>query len=848
MSGMGAWFKVAMIDLRGSARRFIILVACLALGVAAIGAVSSVGSMLRSAIERDSRLILGGDLEVRARGSDIGAEVRAALEALGKVSREVELNSRAVKGARSVFLSLRSVGSNYPLVGSVGLGHRASATSIANLLAAIDGVPGVLLAPQAVQRLEVAIGDTVRIGVVDFELRGTIASLPDQVTQGFQLGAPAIIAEQALAASGLAQDGVLTSYRYKLDLEGRPYASAQRELEDRFPVRAWQIRSPQDATAGISRFFRILRNFLALVGLSSLFVGGLGISNAVAAYIGERQVSIATMRSMGASSNRLSFHFLAQVLVLSLLGVVLGLAGVVVTTMLALPFLSGALGLPLEASVDLASIATSGCIGIVAAVVFAWIPLRAIHEIRPAMLFRAGSAGITSRLAWRNLRRPATWVPLFAGLTLLFALTVAITGDPMLVLFYSLGLSAALGLLRLAASAIRHGVARLPLSNNRRTRMAISAIHRPGAPTTTVVVSLGMGLALLVVVILIQLSVTNHIAGEIATQAPAFVLLDVDQTARRELENFAKADRRITEFEAVPMLRGTITAINGTAAPQPGDVPNDVADMFRGDTPMSWTRDLSPGSQVVMGEWWPADYSGPPLVSLSTEMKDSLHLGLGDTLEITVLGRPLSVTVASFRQIDWRSPQFNFRILLSPGLIEYAPQSFMGGIKVATGAESAVESDLVRAFPSVSLIPVGEALARARSIIETIGRAIALLGGVAVLAGMLVLAGALGVGREQREADAVVMKVLGSTRRDVIETFLLEYLVLGLLAAGMASIIAMVGAWALSTFLLELDFSVDIGIVVVISLCAIVLTIGTGALTTWSAMSAGPASRLRTGS
>ncbi|WDR06306.1 FtsX-like permease family protein [Devosia rhodophyticola] len=845
MNRYADWLRVALIDLRGSTKRFVILIACLALGIAAIGVISSVSSAINGAIVRDARVILGGDLELRASNKDIGAAEKEALAALGPVSREVELNARATKGDLSAFLSLRAVSGRFPLVGSVTLEPNGAVGDMSQLLESRNGVFGALLAPQAAQRLAVSRGDIVRIGSLDFELRGIIDTVPDQAAQGFQLGIPAFISDAALDASGLSQEGALNRFHYKVDLGDTSFAAAKATLDEQFPDHEWRLRAPRDASANIARFLDIFGNFLLLVALSSLVVGGLGISNAVTAYVGERQMSIATMRALGASNHRLLFHFVAQILVLSMVGLVIGLLIVAGASLILLPWLSGALGLALPAGIDIGSMLGAAAIGLTTALLFAWLPLGSVQSIRPALLFRSASAGNSSHMAWRDVLRWRTGLPLLAGLVLLLGLTVAITGDLVLVLIYFVATALALGLLRLAATLLTALLRRMPVSSNRAWRFAIAAIQRPGAPTATVLVSLGMGLSLLLFIILTQGNLTNQIAAEVTNDAPAFVLLDVDKATQSELEAMWADNGDITALDLVPMLRGTIVQLNGKPAPDPSGLPRDVADMFRGDTALTWAADMPADTVISSGDWWPTDYSGDTLVSLSTEMQNDLGLTLGDTMEMNILGRPITLTIASFRAIDWRAPTFNFRIILSPGIIDKAPQSYMGTIKVAEDAGPTVEQQLVEAFPLLTFIPVGDAIARAQSILQSLIQAVALVSGLALVAGVLVLAGALSVGRSQREADAVVMKVLGATRRDVISAFLLEYLLLGALATVLATIIAGLGAWAVSQFLLEIDFAINIALIFAVAVGVIALTVGTGALTTWAAMSARPASRLR---
>lgn len=845
MRRLQGWLRVSLIDLRGSARRFVILIACLALGVAAIGTVSAVRSSVETAIERDARLILGGDLELRSQRSDVEAAVVAALNALGRVSREVELNSQAAAGDKTAFLSLRAVTDAYPLVGEVTLAPGAEDGSIAELLTPREGVFGVLLSQQAAQRLDAAVGETVRIGALDLQLRGVIDALPDQATAGFQLGAPALISSRALAPAGLREEGVLSQFHYKVLLEGPDYDAASMALEQQFPDRDWRIRSPQQATASIERFIDVFGNFMLLVALSSMVVGGLGVANAVTAYVGERQSAIATLRSLGASGTRVLVHFLLQITILSLVAILVGLVIVVLATIVLLPLLSDLVGLNLPGTPDTRSMGIAAAIGMVAALIFSWLPLLQARAIRPALLFRAGSAGAIEALSWRALLAPGVLVPMLAGFALLFGLTLLIASDLRLVGLYFAGTLLAFGLLRLASALLRRALARAPASRHRLLRQAVSAIIRPGAPTTTVLVSMGMGLSLLLLIMTTQSNINDQITAEVSAEAPDFVLLDMDREEREMLQALVADMPQIETFETTPMLRGTIIELQDAPAPSSDDLPRDVADMFRGDTALTWTAEIPAATVIDAGEWWPEDYAGPPLVSLSTEMRDALQLALGETITMSIAGRPLTMTISSFRSIDWRSPDFKFSIIVSPGLIESAPQSWFGTIMAAPDGAPAVESRLIADLPLLNFVAVGDALARVQSIFDGLINAIALVSGTAVVAGALVLAGALSVGRMQREADAVVMKVLGARRSQVILAFLIEYALLGAIAAILASAIALTGAWAAATFLLRIDFAIQPLQLALLAAAIVLVTTATGAATTWSAMSTRPAERLR---
>lgn len=842
MSRLLGWMRIAVLDLRGDVRRFIILLACLALGVGAIAAVSSVGAALQAAVDRDARVILGGDIEVRQRGADITQDQRDAVEALGETARAVDLNARASANERSLLLNLRAVSENYPLLGTVEV--EPGSESLAALLAPRDGLPGAVVDQRALDRLGVVLGDTIRIGNADFTVRGTLLGLPDQAAQGFQLGPPALIAEGALAAAGLEQQGILSRFSYKVLLGGAEAEASIARLDAAFPDADWDLRQPQDAAANLKRFLDLFARFLTLVGLSSLLVGGVGVSNAISAYITERRSSIATLRSLGATSARIMVHFLTQVLLLSLAGVALGLLLGAATSLLALPVLSGMLAIDLPPTIDLRSLLIAAGFGLLIGFSFALLPLRGAQKLKPASLFRA-SAGDETRLGWRDLAQWRTALPLVVSLCAIAGLAVFTTGSPFLVLWYAVGAAVAFGLLRLAAFVLQVVLRLLPPLPNATLRQALKAIHRPGSAAPVVVLSLGLGLALLLMITLLDQNLRAQIDSAVAEDAPAFVLLDMPKDQVPAVEAFAAADPGIETLQTIPMLRGSIESINDTPVAKLGPVPDDIADMFEGDTALSWARDMPEGSALAEGEWWTADYAGAPLVSLSTELRETLDLAVGDTMTIAIAGRPIAVTIANFRDIDWREGGLSFRLLFSPGVIENAPQTVMGSIDVLDGQASGVESRLSAALPTLNFLPIGDAIKQIEAILSSLANAVALVGSLAVISGILVLAGALTVGRKQREADAVVMKVLGATSGNVIVAFVVEYGVLGLLAAVMGAGLGIVASWAILTFVMDIAFAPDFLTIATVIAGSVLATIATGVLTTWSAMSARPARQLR---
>ncbi|HEV7718395.1 MAG TPA: FtsX-like permease family protein [Arsenicitalea sp.] len=840
------WMRIGMLDLRGDLRRFGVLIACLALGTGTIAAVGSVGAALQQAVVRDATTLMGGHLEASRPDRDANATELAFLQTLGQVTHVVDTNARGTSGDNSAFIDLLVVGDNYPLLGNVvspqlKLGEKPSV-----LLDQRGGAYGAIADPVLLDRLGIGIGGHFKIGGTEFEARGTLTSVPDGAVRGFHLGLTALISTAALAATPDARPplpGMLTQHRYKIVLKDLTYDAAAAAIATQFHDVNWKTRSPREAAGNLARYYDLFTRFLLIVGLSSLLVGGVGVSNGVTAYIGERQRSIATMRSLGATGPRIMVHFLTQIGVLAAVGVGLGVLLGAVSTALALPLLGKALNVDLPASIDPKALLTAAAFGLLAAFAFSYLPLVRAEKVRPVLLFRS-LGSVMPQANWRDMVRPGVLAPIVLAALGIFWLAVVTTDDFRLVLSYAVGVAFAFLLLRAAGLLLQFVLRLVPPLPNAAVRNAFSNIVRPGSSAPVVIMSLGLGLAMLLVIALLNSNLHSQLLGAVSRDAPTFVATDLFDDEVGELQSLAKTDPMLTKFESSPMLRGEVTAVKGTPSSEFKNLPEEAAFMLDGEIPLTWLRDLPAGTTVVDGKWWPSDYTGKPLISLRSTMKSQLGLNVGDTVQFKLFGDTIEATVANFREYQWQNG-INFMVTFSPGVIQNYPSSYLGTIKASPGHEKDLERTLARQFSEITFIPIGDALNQAVNILGQLGTAVNIVGGLAVVNGLLVLAGTMSAGRKQREADAVVQKVLGATRANVVWVFTLEYGLLGAFAALIATLVGTAGAWAITQRALEVGFAIDPLLILSVIAGAVLLTIAAGAATTWSALSTRPAQFLR---
>ncbi len=423
--------------------------------------------------------------------------------------------------------------------------------------------------------------------------------------------------------------------------------------------------------------------------------------------------------------------------------------------------------------------------------VFALWPLAAIGQVMAGALFRDRVAPSPRRLA------PLAAAASAAAALALAALIVLTAADRKVALWYVAGVLAAFLLFRLAGALVVAAARLLPRPARPLLRLALGNLHRPGAPTARIVLSLGIGLSVMSALALVEGNLAIEIEDRLAEHAPADFFIDIQPD---QLAGFEATVRTVpgASFDQVPMLRGRIARLNGIPVDQAPVAP-EAQWALRSDRGLTYAAALPEGSRLVAGQWWPADYRGPPLVSFDAGLARGMGLRVGDTLTVNLLGRDITARIASLRQIDWARLGISFAIVFAPGTLEAAPQTHLAAVYVTPAEEEALVRRVTERFPNVSAIPVREALAALARVVATIGAAIRLVALVTLVAGVLVLGGAVAAGHRRRVYDAVVLKVLGATRGALAAAFLIEHGLVGLLTALVAAGLGTLAAYALVT-------------------------------------------------
>lgn len=830
--------RMARRELRGGTKGFRILLACLALGVAAIASVQTLADAILAGLREDGRSILGGDIALRSLYRELTPEqIDLLTEDSAQLIRFIELRTMARQQDGSTLVELKAVANDYPLYGTLTL--QDERTYDPALLSQQEQW-GALVDPALAERLQLGIADTIQIGEQNYRITGIIQREPDRAGGMGGFWPRVMVHKDSLSSTGLMREGSMLYHQYRLALPPEIDVTERRlNLEEQFAGSSVRIRDFQNAAPRVERVIERLSLFLTLVGLTALLVGGVGVSNAVRAYLDSKLRTLAMLKCVGASGQLLFQIYLLQILALAAAGIVLGLIVGALIPPIAGQLLDRLLPVPVKIGIYPGALALAALFGLLVTLCFAVWPLAQANQVPAAGLFRAN-------LEANRLRPAAGYIVLTVLLVLaLIALTLITAVHQVFALAFVIGALLTFVLFRLAAWLIMSASRKLKSPRSPTLRLALTNLHRPDAPTPNVVLSLGLGLTVLVAISLIEGNMSQQIQDSIPEQAPAYFFVDIQSD---QIDGFTELVENIPgayDLTKVPFIRGRITQIKGMD-PEKTLVKEEEAWMIRGDRGLTYSTQAPEKSLIIAGEWWPEDYAGPPLMSIHKDLADGFDVGLGDTISLNILGREITAEVANIRDLDWQSMQLNFAIMLSPEPLRRAPHSFVATVAAETNAaEIQIQREVLNQYPNITSVRIKDALNQVNNIISNVGAAVRAIAAVTLLAGTLVLAGAIVAGHRRRVYDAVVLKVLGATRFDVFRAFLLEYGLLGLCTALIAAIIGTITAWGVIIFVMDQDFILLPTTIILTTLLCTAITLALGYFGTWRALGQKAAPLLR---
>jgi putative ABC transport system permease protein len=837
--------RMALREIRASWQRLLFFFICIAIGVGSIVALRSVIQSVRGALARESRSLMAADLLVTSNRpfspKVIDAVVRA--QRAGRVtgradavetSTMVRPSDPAREGARMV--ELRAVQPAFPFYGTLTLREGVYSHAL------VQG-RGALVRPELLAQLNVAVGDSIQIGSQPFQIRGVIVSEPGRRLGAFSLGSRVIIDHADLEATGLLGFGSRSTMQMLLQVPGAELDGLSDDLRDEFANEFVGVRSYRRSEDQIGENLTRAENYLSLVGLVVLILGGIGVSSVTRVFVQQKIRSIAILKCVGATSSRVLAVYMGQILLLGLAGSVLGiaLAGAVLA---AVPSFVGDLTAMFQVDYGLTvpAVVQGLGVGVLVSVLFSIVPLLEVRLVKPSLLLRQDIPPAT-RFDWLKWSVTAGVAAALVGIASWQAGSVRVG------LMLSAGFVATAFVLQLAGVLLVRAVQPLRYSSSFALRQAVLHIARPGNQTRVILLAVGLGAFFILGVRSLQANLLRDFAVQAGDNAPDMFLIDIQNDQRDALAAFVAGETGKPAPTLIPVLRARVVGVEGR------QIELESYEQVRGrgglgrEFTVTYRPQLERNESLVSGEWWDPDQAGGEAeVSIEEGFLERVPLAVGDRMRFDVLGRVITARVASIRRVDWQDFRAGgFMFVFKPGVFDDAPQTYISTLQGPADPElrARLQAGLVSRFPNVSVIDLREILQTIQGVVRNVSTAVTVVGALVLLSGVLILIGAVSMTKFRRVYEAAILKTLGASGRLIATMLILEYGVLGTIAGTVGALGAIALSWGVARFALDLPWDATPAITLVGIVATAVLVAAIGVLASLDVLRNKPLSTLR---
>ena len=841
---VGLYWNSIRREARGSRRRVVFLLLCLTVGVGAVVAVATAIDAFDDALRAQSRELLGADLVVSSRrplASELDAIVAQGVTSSPERSDLLELPTMATSvdaGGKTVsrLVRLEAAGGRFPLHGHIRL---EGGVDLNDALTAET----VAVAPELLDALGIPVGARLRLGTAEFQVAGAIEEATDRIDFSTDLAPRAIVRADGLARSGLLQFGSRVRYRALFRLPDETTAASLGELREKIAAELpgseyVRVETHDEAQPSLRRALARVGDFLGLVALLSLLLGGIGVAQVVRVWLATRTRSIAIRRSIGMRPREIARLYVGFVLVVAVGGALLGCAFGTALPAVAVELLpNGSQQLELNWWQP-GALARGVGLGLSVALLFSIGPLAAVWNVSPALVLRSTATSLSAPWWARGLLVVTVVTGVFICAWLQGGRVGLAAGFTTVLCVSALALFA-------GARLVMFVVGRLPRDRlGPYLRHGLAALARPGAGTVGATVALGLGILVVVTILLVEAGLGEQLERQLPRQAPSVYLWDVQAEQEggvREILQSHGAER----VTSVPVAMARLSEVDGRSV---GELLEDRSrgrgrGTLRREHRMTWLDALPESNRLLRGTLW----SDPDVdeVSLESSFADRLGVDLGARLKFDLQGVPFEVTVTSIRSVEWQSFDINFFMVVEPGVLNDAPHFRMVGVRLDAAQESPVQNALAEEFPNVTVFRLRAILEKLTEVLERLAFGVKFLGSFTVLVGLIVLAGAVSATTWRRERETALLRTLGLTSRGVLVLLAFEYSLLGAVAGGLGAAGGCVLAYGFLGWVLELEVALPYALLVPVAAGTVGLVVGCGLWATRRARRVEPVRVLR---
>jgi putative ABC transport system permease protein len=830
-------------EIRSSWRRLLFFFLCIAIGVGSVVALRSLIQNLSQAVGSDARALLTADLEISSTNIFTPDDI-SRIEAVINKSELIEARNETITTAAMArpssaaqeglqFVELKGIEPPFPLVGTFTLS---------------DGRPfdfkllenrGAVVAPLLLEKLNLKIGDRIRIGEADFEIRATFDEEPGGQS-GFRLGPRVFIEKKAFEETGITRSGSRIRRRILYRTSDNP-TPLVKDLRAALKGTILTVQNYRETQENIGDQFTRTENYLSLTGLLILVLGGVGVWNVARVFVEQKRKTVAVLKCLGADSRKVIFVYLLQILVLGVLGSLFG----IVLAQNTLWFVGWRFGedLPEKMSYNLqnSAVLQGLVLGVLISLLFSLLPLLQIRQIKPSLLLRDTNNQQMRRLDWTK------WIFGFLTLSGILGIAVWQAGSWKVGTAFLIGLGLTSVILYLAAVLLTKLLRRLGKFSSFAVAQAVNSLYRPGNQTRIVLLAVGLGAFVVIAVQSLQANLVREFDFSRNQTLPNLFMVDIQ---RSQIDGVKELTKAVTgeELKPVPTVRTRIALVDGAAPDyQQREVRQQQGQIGR-EFAVTYRPNLEENETVIAGKWWDAVPTSETEVSVIDDMARILKIGIGSVITFDILGRKINATVTSVRKIDVRNTRTVFMFVFRPGTLESAPQTFALPVinKIPAVERARFQRRVIDAYPNIQIFDVQDILTTVTNLINNFVLAISFVGSFVMLTGILILIGSVSLTKSQRIYENAILKTLGAKRGSLLTILLTEYAILGILAGLIGAFFATLLSFAVTRYILDFDWEFDFGLVILGVLITVLLVTLIGTLASFDVLFKKPLSILRT--
>jgi len=832
-------FEMAWRDSRRNRSRLLLFISAIVFGIAALVAIYSFRYNLENDINSQAATLIGADLAVYS-GKPADAKIKPLLDSLGDERSEERAFVSMVyfpKGSGTRLVQVHALQGEFPYYGSLETTPVAAGKDFKNSKSAL--VDKLLML-----QFDAKVGDSVKIGNVTFLIAGTLNKAPGQTGITSNIAPSVYIPFQYLQQTGLLKKGsrINYSYYYKYN-QPVDMKKLVKNIDPRLDKADMGYETIESRKESTGRSFGDLTHFLSLVGFIALLLGCVGVASAIHIYIREKIASIAIMRCLGVKSSEAFLIYLIQIVGIGIIGSVIGaFAGTFVQHILPV-LMKDFIPFEITTAISWLAIGQGILLGVIISVLFALLPLISIRNISPLNTLRINYEEINL------LRDPLRW--LVYGLIILFVVTFSYFQLDTWIgsIFFTIGIGIAFLILTFVAWLLMK-VVRVIIQNSWSylLRQGFANLYRPNNQTIILIVSIGLATAFICILFFIQGMLMKQVSLSSGRNQANIILFDIQSSQQKGIADLTR-EQKLPVLQQVPIITIRIEQINGKTEEQAAKDPKSkiAKRAYSNEYRVTYRDTLTPSEKIIEGEWTGTAPAGKDIpISVEEGFSKRNHINVGDHLVFNVQGLPMQTVVGSVRQVNWNKIQTNFQILFPKGVLEDAPQFYVELTHVPSAKASAkFQQAVVRKFPNVSVIDIGQVVSLLDDLLDKIGYIIKFMSAFSIITGVVVLIASVRISKYQRIQESVLLRTLGASRKQIFSITALEYLLLGALSALTGILIAVSGSWLLAKYSFEITFAVNFLPAIALFVIVAVLTLVIGLINSRGVLSKPPLEILR---